>query len=85
LLFLIAYAFYGRYLEKLWEVNPDEKTPAYKKEDGVNYAPVKHWSILFGHHFASISWVGPILRTVIDAVCWERCPTFLWVVFGSIY
>ncbi|HRV04570.1 MAG TPA: carbon starvation CstA family protein, partial [Candidatus Ratteibacteria bacterium] len=44
MLFLIAYAFYGRYLEKLWEVNPDEKTPAYKKEDGVNYAPVKHWS-----------------------------------------
>jgi len=83
-LFLIAYVFYGRYLEKLWEVNPDEKTPAYKKEDGVDYVPVKHWSILFGHHFGSIAGAGPILGPVIAAVCWGWCPTFLWIVFGSI-
>ena len=83
-LFLIAYKFYAGYLERLWGVNPDEKTPAYKNRDGVDYIPVKHWSILFGHHFASIAGAGPIIGPVIAGVIWGWGPAVLWIVFGSI-
>ncbi len=83
-LFLIAYKFYAGYLERLWDVNPDEKTPAYKNRDGVDYIPVKHWSILFGHHFASIAGAGPIIGPVIAGVLWGWGPAVLWIVFGSI-
>gem|GEM_PF-6220900 len=30
-LFVIAYHFYGRFLERLWDVSPDRKTPAFEK------------------------------------------------------
>ena len=64
-LFILAYRFYGRFLEKLWEVSPARKSPVSEKRDGVDYVPAKHWTILFGHHFASISGAGPILGPVI--------------------
>lgn len=82
--FLFAYRFYARYLERLWEVNPERKTPAFEKTDGIDYIPVKHWSILFGHHFASIAGAGPIIGPVIAGVIWGWGPAFLWIVLGSI-
>lgn len=38
-LLLIAYLVYGRYLVKTWGIDPKAKTPAYEKEDGVDYVP----------------------------------------------
>ena len=84
LLFVVAYHFYGRFLERLWDVSPDRKTPAFEKEDGVDYVPAKHWTILFGHHFSSIAGAGPILGPVIACVVWGWFPAVLWIVFGSI-
>lgn len=83
-LFAAAYRFYGRFLEKLWEISPDRKTPVSEKQDGVDYVPAKHWTILFGHHFASISGAGPILGPVIACMLWGWLPAALWIIFGSI-
>lgn len=83
--FSLAFKFYGRYLEKLWNINSENKTPAYTKYDGVDYIPAKHWIILFGHHFSSIAGAGPILGPVIAGVLWGWGPSLLWIVLGSIF
>ncbi len=86
-LFLFAggYHFYGRYLEKIWDVSKERKTPAFEKEDGVDYIPAKNWIILFGHHFSSIAGAGPILGPVITCILWGWLPAALWIIFGSIF
>lgn len=38
-LLLTAYLVYGRYLVKTWGIDSKAKTPAYEKEDGVDYLP----------------------------------------------
>lgn len=83
--FYLGYRFYGKYLEKLWDVNEKNKTPAYAKYDGIDYIPAKHWLILFGHHFSSIAGAGPILGPVIAGVLWGWGPALLWIVLGSIF
>ena len=79
----IAYRFYSRFLaEKIFKLDPQAITPAHTLEDGVDYVPTKP-SILFGHHFASITGLAPMLGPAI-AVIWGWAPAMLWVVLGSI-
>ncbi len=85
ILFILFYIFYGRYLEKLWRIDKDRKTPAFTKADGIDYIPAKHWLILFGHHFSSIAGAGPILGPVIAVCIWGWGPALLWIVLGSIF
>ncbi|MDD3725710.1 MAG: carbon starvation CstA family protein, partial [Candidatus Ratteibacteria bacterium] len=85
LVFVIAYHFYGRFLEHLWDISAERKTPAFEKEDGVDYVPAKNWLILFGHHFSSIAGAGPILGPVIACMVWGWLPAALWIVIGSIF
>lgn len=85
LLFVLAYRFYGRFLEKLWDVSAGRKTPVAEKQDGIDYIPAKHWTILFGHHFASIAGAGPILGPVIACMLWGWLPAALWIIFGTIF
>ncbi|HOK55880.1 MAG TPA: carbon starvation protein A [bacterium] len=84
-LFAISYILYGKYLEKLWEIDERRKTPAYTKTDGIDYIPAKHWLILFGHHFSSIAGAGPILGPVIAICVWGWGPALLWIILGSIF
>lgn len=83
--FVIAYRFYARYLERLWDIKTENKTPAHTKFDGVDYIPAKNWFILFGHHFSSIAGAGPILGPVIAGVVWGWGPALLWIVLGSVF
>jgi carbon starvation protein len=46
--------------------------------------PAKHWTILFGHHFASIAGAGPILGPVIAAMIWGWLPALIWIIVGCI-
>ncbi|MEO0136999.1 MAG: carbon starvation protein A [candidate division WOR-3 bacterium] len=85
ILFLTAYKFYGRRLERLFNINPENKTPAHYKYDGVDYVPAKNWLVLFGHHFSSIAGAGPILGPVIACAVWGWGPAILWIVIGSIF
>lgn len=85
ILFGLAYFFYARKLEKIWQVNPQNSTPAVTKYDGVDYVPAKNWLVLFGHHFASIAGAGPIIGPVIACIYWGWLPALLWVIFGTIF
>ncbi len=84
ILFYTGFRFYARRLERIWQVDPKRATPAFTKSDGVDYIPAKHWTILFGHHFASIAGAGPILGPVIAAMIWGWLPALIWIVVGCI-
>jgi len=83
--FMFGYFVYSKNMEKILRIDPKRKTPAYKKYDGVDYIPVKHWSILFGHHFASIAGAAPIVGPILAVSIWGWAPALLWVVLGSIF
>jgi len=79
--FLLAYFTYGRFIARhIYRLDPNRRTPAHELEDGVDYVPTRV-PILFGHHFASIAGLGPILGPAI-AVIWGWLPAVLWVVIG---
>jgi carbon starvation protein len=81
--FVAAYMFYARFFSKrVLGLDPQRKTPAHSFEDGVDFVPTSP-IILFGHHFASIAGLGPILGPAI-AVIWGWLPAALWILFGSI-
>jgi len=84
LLFYVGYRFYGRLIERLFDIDPDNETPAYSRADGRDYVPARNWLILFGHHFSSIAGAGPILGPVIAGMIWGWGPAVLWIVAGSI-
>lgn len=84
-LLVLGYRFYGKLMERLWEVEPERKTPAVTQTDGVDYVPARHWTILFGHHFASIAGAGPIIGPVVAVAIWGWVPAIIWIVVGSIF
>lgn len=79
----LAYRFYGGFLrQSIFAITDDTPAPAVAREDGVEFIPTNKF-VLFGHQFASIAGLGPILGPAI-AVVWGWVPAILWVVFGSI-
>jgi len=84
-LFIFGYRLYGRKIARFWEVNPKNITPAYSRQDGIDFVPAKHWSILFGHHFSSIAGAGPIIGPVIACALFGWLPALIWIVLGSIF
>ncbi len=81
--YTFAYFFYGRYLSKLFKVDPANKTPAHQREDGMDYVPTSA-PVLFGHHFASIAGAGPIVGPVLG-LCFGWGPVILWIILGCIF
>jgi carbon starvation protein len=82
--FLTGYRIYSKFLaRRIYQLDPDFKTPAHEFEDGVDFVPTnKH--VLFGHHFTSVAGAAPIVGPAI-AVIWGWLPAFLWVVLGTIF
>ncbi|MBN2580298.1 MAG: carbon starvation protein A [Pirellulales bacterium] len=81
---ILAYFTYGRFLgRRIFRLERRRLTPSHTLTDGVDYVPTRA-PILFGHHFASIAGLGPILGPAI-AVIWGWGPAVLWVVLGSIF
>ncbi|BBM84285.1 carbon starvation CstA family protein [Candidatus Uabimicrobium amorphum] len=82
--FITAYFVYGKFIGvKILGLDPDSETPAHVYEDGHEYVPTNKF-VLFGHHFASIAGLGPIVGPAI-AVIWGWLPAVLWVFFGTIF
>lgn len=83
LIFGVGYKFYGDFMyNRVMKMDPGRYTPAHELRDGVDYVPTNRW-VLFGHHFASISGLGPIVGPAI-AVIWGWLPALLWIVFGTL-
>ena len=84
LAYFLGYRLYARYLaRRVFELDPGAVTPAHALLDGVDYVPTRR-SVLFGHHFASIAGLSPMLGPAI-AVIWGWLPALLWVVLGTLF
>ncbi len=80
--YFVAYRFYSRFLAtRLFDLDPNATTPAHTLRDDVDYVPTKP-AVLFGHHYASITGLAPMLGPAI-AVIWGWAPAMLWVVLGA--
>src|SRR3989338_5959950 len=81
----IGYKFYATSFEKFLGVDPSRPTPAHTKYDGLDYIPARHWLVLFGHHFSSISGAGPVIGPVIAVSIWGWGPAALFIILGTIF
>ena len=83
ILCFLAYRFYANFLTDRCQLDDEVKTPAFEKEDGVDYAPTRA-SVLFGHHFSSIAGAGPIVGPILAATYFGWGPTWIWILVGAI-
>ena len=80
----IGYRFYSRHLAiRLFGLAANRATPAHTLRDDVDYVPTNRF-ILFGHQYASITGLSPMLGPAI-AVIWGWLPATLWIVVGAIF
>jgi carbon starvation protein len=79
----LGYRFYASYLARqVFALEDDVPTPAHVYRDDVDFVPTPRW-ILFGHHYASITGLSPMLGPAI-AVIWGWLPAMVWVVLGAL-
>ncbi|MDR2711392.1 MAG: carbon starvation protein A [Burkholderiales bacterium] len=81
--YLIAYRFYSIFIaRKVMELNDARLTPAYRRNDGLDYVPTNRY-VLFGHHFAAIAGAGPLVGPVLAAQM-GYLPGTLWLLAGVV-
>jgi carbon starvation protein len=82
-IYLISYRFYGLFIaDKVLGVNGTRQTPAYRRNDGLDYVPTNRY-VLFGHHFAAIAGAGPLIGPVLAAQM-GYLPGTLWILAGVV-
>ncbi|MCE5339603.1 MAG: hypothetical protein LLF92_00560 [Planctomycetaceae bacterium] len=77
-----GYWIYGRFVEKVFCIQPERPTPAATQPDGVDFVPM-HWSKIFLIQLLNIAGLGPIFGALAGAL-WGPV-VFLWIVFGCIF
>lgn len=77
-----GYFIYGTFVERVFCIDKNNKTPAYTCQDGVDYVPMS-WGRVFLIQFLNIAGLGPIFGAIMGAVYGPAA--FLWIVFGSIF
>lgn len=81
-LLVVGFFTYGVLVEKVFGVEPDRKTPALTKTDGVDFVPMSPWRI-FLVQFLNIAGLGPIFGAIMGIFYGPAA--FLWIVFGTIF
>jgi carbon starvation protein len=83
-IYFIAYRFYALFIaEKALGVNPARPTPAYVRNDGLDYVPTNRY-VVYGHHFAAIAGAGPLVGPVLAAQM-GYLPGTLWILAGVVF
>ncbi len=82
--YFIAYRFYALFIaDKVLGTNAARQTPAYRRNDGLDYVPTNRY-VLFGHHFAAIAGAGPLVGPVLAAQM-GYLPGTLWILAGVVF
>lgn len=79
---VLGYFVYGKFIEKIFVINPKKATPAYTMNDGVDYMPMstkKIWLI----QLLNIAGTGPIFGPILGALYGPVA--MLWIVIGCIF
>lgn len=81
-LLLLGYIFYGAYIEKNFQIEPDRVTPAEALRDGYDFVPMSKSknSII---ELLNIAGTGPIFGPIMGALYGPIA--YLWIVFGCIF
>lgn len=83
-IYVIAYRFYGLYVAgTVLGVDATRPTPAYRRNDGLDYVPTNRY-VLYGHHFAAIAGAGPLVGPVLAAQM-GYLPGTLWILAGVVF
>ena len=79
----IGYRYYSLYIaDRLLVLDPGRATPAWRRNDGLDYVPTDK-RVLYGHHFAAIAGAGPLVGPVLAAQM-GYLPGMLWILFGVV-
>ncbi len=81
-LLLLGYLLYSKFIEKVFGMDKNRQTPAYTKQDGVDYIPMS-WGKIFLIQFLNIAGLGPIFGAIAGAM-WGPV-AFFWIVLGNIF
>ena len=82
LLLIVGYFTYGTFIERVFGVKEERKTPAYTMADGVDYVPMnENKNSLI--QLLNIAGVGPIFGPIMGALYGPVA--FLWIVLGAIF
>lgn len=82
ILLIVGYLIYGKIIEKIFVIDPERKTPAIAKADGVDFVSMPAWK-LWLIQLLNIAGVGPVFGPIMGALYGPQA--LLWVVFGSIF
>ena len=61
---ILGYVLYGAFVEKVFGVDANRKTPCYTRADGVDYMPMPTWKV-FLIQFLNIAGTGPIFGAIM--------------------
>ncbi len=81
-LLIIGYVFYSKFIERVFVIDDNQKTPAYTKRDNLDFVPMSWWK---GNliQLLNIAGLGPIYGAIAGALYGPVA--FLWIVVGSIF
>lgn len=82
--FALAHRWYGRWLARLFRLDPTAQTPAHAHRDGADYEPTPRFYLL-SQHFSAISAAGPIVGPIVAATLFGWQPAFWWIVLGCVF
>lgn len=77
-----GYFVYGKFVAKVFGVDPSRPTPVKRMADGVDYVEMPTWKI-FLIQFLNIAGLGPIFGAIMGVMYGPAA--FLWIVFGTIF
>src|SRR5215471_14158672 len=82
--YVIGFRFYGLFIaNRVLGANAARQTPAYRRNDGLDYVPTNQY-VLYGHHFAAIAGAGPLVGPVLAAQM-GYLPGTLWLLAGVVF
>ncbi len=79
---IVGYFLYGKVVEKIFKIEKNNITPAFRLKDGVDFIPMKGYQI-FIIQFLNIAGLGPIFGAIMGAK--YGTASFLWITLGSVF
>jgi carbon starvation protein len=82
-LLYFGYRYYGGFIARQYQLDPNAVTPAVAVNDGIDFVPTRPFYLL-GQHFSAIAAAGPIAGPIMAGQQFGWLPALLWIGFGVI-
>ncbi|MCD8284407.1 MAG: carbon starvation protein A [Opitutae bacterium] len=79
---VVGYLLYGRFVAKIFGVDPAATTPAKRLADGIDYQELPMWRV-FLIQLLNIAGLGPIFGAILGALYGPAA--YIWIVLGCIF